>query len=424
MSSQDPTDQYVVLVRLPFPRGDFQDPLSVDWDARKERALWDLISRPSKDGLDWNELSEKFGVTLPFLQQQVAWLYERQLTQARAQMRKAPQHLQLHSNSSSPAPGSVVGSTALGGQPQRPPVAGSRGMFRQVSQQRDGPHPAPTGRRASSTSTTTISRVPDSRDPSRIDTPMTEGREQATEATARRPSVARRDQPQSTSFMRSPPLEEEDLSSSSEESDSERETSPRRFPRWRNFGKYSTHRSRHGIRNDEDDDEEDDAPAFLPMTHHEETSRENPIERASEELSGTLRLQAERATAAWRPSERRAGFPSTGVDSATSSTGMSSASSAGPSQPAKAGNRQTLLRSPHGAVTGVTGQTRASPRRSGVSGSEGTPSMGSSFSDLDDTSVTQSALEEALMSNMQQGGMASRMSTISQALRSRYLPGQ
>jgi hypothetical protein len=38
-----------------------------------------------------------------------------------------------------------------------------------------------------------------------------------------------------------------------------------------------------------------------------------------------------------------------------------------------------------------------------------------------DASVTQSALEEALASNMQHGGMASRMSTISQALRSRYL---
>lgn len=67
--------------------------------------------------------------------------------------------------------------------------------------------------------------------------------------------------------------------------------------------------------------------------------------------------------------------------------------------------------------------------------------MGSSYSDLDgehllslsflapfwltstlvDASVTQSALEEALLSNMQHGGMASRMSTISQALRSRYL---
>lgn len=54
-------------------------------------------------------------------------------------------------------------------------------------------------------------------------------------------------------------------------------------------------------------------------------------------------------------------------------------------------------------------------------GSDGTLSMGSSFSDLDDASVTQSALEEALAGEMQHGGVASRMSTISQALRSRYL---
>ena len=39
-----------------------------------------------------------------------------------------------------------------------------------------------------------------------------------------------------------------------------------------------------------------------------------------------------------------------------------------------------------------------------------------------DASVTQSALEEALASNMQAGGgMASRMSSISQAIRSKYL---
>ncbi|KAB2580402.1 Autophagy-related protein 29 [Lasiodiplodia theobromae] len=55
-------------------------------------------------------------------------------------------------------------------------------------------------------------------------------------------------------------------------------------------------------------------------------------------------------------------------------------------------------------------------------GSEGTPSMGSSFSDLDDASVTQSALEEQLLSHMQHQGGLSKMSTISQALRSRYLP--
>lgn len=73
-------------------------------------------------------------------------------------------------------------------------------------------------------------------------------------------------------------------------------------------------------------------------------------------------------------------------------------------------------------------------------GSDGTPSMGSSFSDLDgmcpwlymvcsivltvsiDASVTQSALEEALASHMNRGAASSRFS-ISQAFRSRYNPG-
>lgn len=54
--------------------------------------------------------------------------------------------------------------------------------------------------------------------------------------------------------------------------------------------------------------------------------------------------------------------------------------------------------------------------RSRAQGSEGSPSMGSSFSDLDD--ISQSALDEAVLSNMRQGGssMASRMSTLRDAL--------
>ncbi|KAJ6446898.1 mitochondrial import receptor subunit or translocase domain-containing protein [Purpureocillium lavendulum] len=55
-------------------------------------------------------------------------------------------------------------------------------------------------------------------------------------------------------------------------------------------------------------------------------------------------------------------------------------------------------------------------------GSDGTPSMGSSFSDLDDASVTQSALEDALASQMNRGAISSRFS-ISGAFRSRYAPG-
>ncbi len=39
-----------------------------------------------------------------------------------------------------------------------------------------------------------------------------------------------------------------------------------------------------------------------------------------------------------------------------------------------------------------------------------------------DASVTQSALEEALLSNMKDATISSRMSTLGQSLRSRYLP--
>lgn len=60
--------------------------------------------------------------------------------------------------------------------------------------------------------------------------------------------------------------------------------------------------------------------------------------------------------------------------------------------------------------------------RGTTSGSDGTSGIGSSFSDLDDDfSGTQSALEEALAGEMERGGVASRMSTISQALRSKHL---
>jgi hypothetical protein len=78
-----------------------------------------------------------------------------------------------------------------------------------------------------------------------------------------------------------------------------------------------------------------------------------------------------------------------------------------------------------------SGSPKSKGPRSGKEGSEGTPSMGSSFSDIDgmeqslwlqdlmlilvDAGISQSALEEALLSNMQHG----RMSTLSRM--SRYI---
>jgi hypothetical protein len=69
--NQSGDTQFTVFIRLPFPRGDFVDPapviarptgsacgppltlLQVEWNAAKDQALWNILSRPSKgDDID------------------------------------------------------------------------------------------------------------------------------------------------------------------------------------------------------------------------------------------------------------------------------------------------------------------------------------------------------------------------------------
>ncbi|KAF3903328.1 hypothetical protein AA313_de0204159 [Arthrobotrys entomopaga] len=70
-----------------------------------------------------------------------------------------------------------------------------------------------------------------------------------------------------------------------------------------------------------------------------------------------------------------------------------------------------------------TPASQSSPRRqmaTKTNGVQSSPSMGSSFSDLSDASVTQSALEDQFLSAVGAGGsIVSRMSSISQAFRGR-----
>ncbi|CAG7954408.1 unnamed protein product [Penicillium salamii] len=406
MAQVTPDTNFTVFIRLPFPRGEFEDPPPVEWNATKDLDLWDILSRPSKGDIDWKALAEHFDVTLQFLLQQAAWLYDRQLSQVRAQMRKVGT---TQSNSPSPAPGSVSGSTALGGQPSRETIVpGSRAPSRQVSQQQDITQRAVENRPTSVASTNPSQAR--GQIPPRTEIPATDN-DSRWDSFGRRLSAARREQAPVSPLPRSPPFEEEPLSSSmSEESDSDEEDT-RRAPRFKRFGKASVHPS--GLRDDEDD--EDDTPAFLPLVRESQPSHP---QRPGQELSATLRLDAERATQRRRGPDPRVPHRVVASESSTSSM-----SSAGPVGLSPGETRRADHRAPAGRPPQALGP-RQNSRRSNASGretSDGTPSMGSSFSDLDDASVTQSALEEALLSNMQHGGMASRMSTISQALRSRYL---
>ncbi|KMK60624.1 multidomain-containing presynaptic cytomatrix-like protein [Aspergillus fumigatus Z5] len=403
----------------------------VEWNAAKDQALWDMLSRPAKgDDIDWKALAESFDVTLPFLLQQAAWLYDRQLSQVRAQMRRVGT---THSTSPSPAPGSMAGSAALGGQQPKGISAtggffgnsllgtvrlmsaqGQRAPSRLVSQPKDT-LPQRSPRRTSST--TTINQLKSQKEMSRNETPPADTKDTKWEGYGRRPSINRKEQAVQALLQKSPTLEEEDLSSSESESESDSDGDvmlSRTGPRFKRFGKLSTHRP--GLRDDEED--EDESPAFLPLAREKEEARREP---SGQDLNATLRLEAEHAAAQRRrlsEQESIAKKPIT-ADSSTSSV------SSGPNVRLRQGDSRRVLHQSGGAFgpQKTAEPARSSPRRSIASGkdSSDTPSMGSSFSDLDDASVTQSALEEALMSNMQHGGMASRMSTISQALRSRYL---
>ena len=167
--------------------------------------------------------------------------------------------------------------------------------------------------------------------------------------------------------------------------------------------RYSASKAPLDALSDADEDLEN-SPPFLPFSDIKDTAKSAGGQPP--DPSATLRIppkaQAPQRLSPKTPTKSRASQQSTVQN-------INSSSSSAQSQPA---------RPPKAPLSSLSPRQR---RLAKEATSEGTPSMGSSFSDLDDASVTQSALEEALANEMTHGGVASRMSTISQALRSRYL---
>lgn len=67
----------VVYLRIPQLRNDFKPPCTVDWDSEKERELWKLLRNSSNP--DWKSLAAHFDVSVQYILQQAAWLYEQEL---------------------------------------------------------------------------------------------------------------------------------------------------------------------------------------------------------------------------------------------------------------------------------------------------------------------------------------------------------
>ncbi|KAL8667219.1 MAG: hypothetical protein Q9202_000792 [Teloschistes flavicans] len=174
--------------------------------------------------------------------------------------------------------------------------------------------------------------------------------------------------------------------------------------------RHSSAKTALGPLSDNDDQDDADSPPFLPFSDPKATKRQ-PSSPPTDP-NATLRMAQKRAL----PTKPHTLAPQPPLNSSSSSA---------QSQPQKLQRHQNPENPTSPPRIPTEPASALSPRQrrvTGKDGSEGTPSMGSSFSDLDDASVTQSALEEALLAQeMEKGGVASRMSTISQALRSRYL---
>ena len=177
------------------------------------------------------------------------------------------------------------------------------------------------------------------------------------------------------------------------ESETESQTSYRQLPR----RSVSTKKPPLGTLSsdgDADDDDDEDGEGFLPFAARPDDDDED------NEPTATLVSPSHQRTST--AAHTRSGHYNTEPQD-------SSASSTTSSQPRAATNparNHTNVSSPDTLSPQQRAQlSRLSPRyRNVVSGSEGSPSMGSSFSDLDDLSVTQSAMQDALVSRMQHGG--------------------
>ena len=196
---------------------------------------------------------------------------------------------------------------------------------------------------------------------------------------------------------------------------------------------------------EDDDADDDDSPTFLPFAGSPAKARAPTSEQA--DPSATLRggfgtpRGPQRPGVPRRQTSERIILETRPTEQPSTLTSSTSSASSGPAPPAPRhrhnrsnpnltnvqGRTPGLLSPRQAAALGAAGLSPRGRPGTGKDGSDGTPSMGSSFSDLDDASVTQSALEEALLSNMGNNGnasVASRVSGISQAFRSRYFDAQ
>ncbi|PHH59171.1 hypothetical protein CDD81_3673 [Ophiocordyceps australis] len=381
----DPT--YTILIRVPTLRGDFVDPPPVHWEPSNDDALWKMLSSAAQADIDWPKVADQFQVPVEFLLQHVAYMADRHASQVRAQVIKATAAAR-----SSAAPSPIPAT-----ENARAPSALS------IRRDRESPLPSATGNTTPiavsgrpMTMRNTSTNANSSRDQA--------GRQRLSSLPISSPTRGRQSQ------KREPSPAKSDSTTSTASSDQE-ESSPaqsriiRRPPR---FQQQDVSLDGQGDNCYGDDDDADPAFQLVPAN-------------VNQDLTSTLRGDG------WDADKHGTKQPAKGHPAHKLQSSESSVSS-GPGAQGSGKAREPKTPGPGPLSPRRTAELSGrSPGHKGKAassrdGSDGAPSMSSSFSDLDDASVTQSALEEALASHMKSGGISSRFS-ITQAFRSRYSPG-
>ncbi|KAI5925734.1 hypothetical protein F4810DRAFT_29542 [Camillea tinctor] len=438
-SPSQPEPTYTVFIRLPFPRGSFIDPPPVNWDSSKDEDLWSIVSKVSKTEIDWNEIAADFQVTVDFLLQQVAYLTERHASQVRAQMRKAAAAAK---GAPSPQLGAAEAAFAIdsmrrngtGGAQPRPPSA--------LTIRKDSPlprndgstpgtpmrtTPRPGATRNSSGNTSGFGTTRNlggssgkafMRPPSGADAPR-----HRLSSLPIATSAADDNDDEYNNDPNSPgPDDSSSLASTSSSSSPAQSRIIRRPPRFQSTA--NPHAHAHDVPSsfaDDGDDEDEAEPAFLP---YRPPTTDGGSSSGGHDLSATLR--GDHFSSGSRRGGRERVHRSQTSDSSASSVAHASS---GPSrhhhhhQPGGGSNPLSPRRTRELAQGSPGGSRSKGYSRD----SDGTPSMGSSYSDLDglsysDASVTQSAMEEAFdLMNPDNSTMGS-LRTIGNAFRpGRYL---
>ena len=367
--------QFTALIRLPFPRSSFVDPPQAQWDAEKDRQLWKVISKSSKTSdLNWVELASKFQVPPTFLLQQAAWLYERHFEHVRNQMKKVSgSHITAAASGGGVAmqrAGSGAGhsrtTSALSGHRKNSPSLGLQEAI----------EPAPTLTRTPSTTTITQSRAQAQQLPTRT----------LSARSAHRPNLVRPTKDDRSispgtathAALQEPPDSPEIPASSSSSSSSLSDTDHpahrsqlfKRPPRFQQKRPRELAPFAEGDGTQEGDDAGSQGNTMLPFASNARDRR--PLGASKQGTSGQKSTPAAKQTS-----------PRSQVTTETASSMTSSASASdAPSGPQAATKSPVSPNFNHRAAMANLGSPRAQALRR-KEGSEGTPSMGSSFSDID-----------------------------------------